>query len=102
MRRNNVNAFYTSTDIDVAVRMLKHYQIEYVIVGNYEVKRYDVTNVQRDLNIESGLAKFPEMVDLGILLPVYQEDGQTIYQVIPQGVENYFLTYLIDIDNTGR
>lgn len=101
MRRNNMNAFYLSEDIDVAVRMLKHYDVDYVILGNYEIKRYDITNAQRELGSTSGLDKFPEMVNLGILKPVYQENNQTIYQVDHDGVRDYFITRIISNDNTG-
>jgi YYY domain-containing protein len=91
-RRNNVNAFYLTPDIDVATRMLKHYGVQYIIVGSYELKRYDISPAIRETGVTSGIDKFAQMVDLGILTPVYQENGQTIYQVNVDGVKDYLLT----------
>ena len=100
-RRNNVNAFYLTTEVDVAAQMLKHYDVEYIILGSYELKRYDISAAVRETGVTSGIDKFAEMVDLGILAPVYQVDGQTIYQVNREGLRQYFLTSVAERGNQG-
>lgn len=70
-RNANVNWFYETTDIARAWNMLQHYGVEYVIVGNYERAYYN----------DAGLAKFPQMVELGLLEPVFTSGDSTIYRV---------------------
>lgn len=68
----NVNAFYTTRDISAAMDILRHYDIEYVIVSQYEKVRYGETG---------GLDKFDWMSEQSILDVAYQRDEATIYQV---------------------
>jgi uncharacterized membrane protein len=67
----NVNAFYTTTDIDVAWDILRFYDVSYVIVGNLERAYYP----------PDGLAKFDEMVERGLLNVVYEEGDTLVYHV---------------------
>ncbi len=89
-RRANVNAFYTSTDIDIAVKMLRHYNVSYIIVSDYERQRYGITN---------GLDKFDDMVGLGLLRLVYQQGQAAIYEVIPDALDRVFLTRLLETES---
>ena len=67
----NVNAFYTTTDISTAWDILRHYDVSYVIVSNLERAYYP----------REGLAKFDQMVQLGLLDVVYQEGNARVYRV---------------------
>lgn len=71
-RGANVNAFYTTPEINVAVDMLRHYNVTYVIVSSLELGRYGDSG---------GLAKFDVMVNQGLLSVAYQEGDATIYEV---------------------
>jgi YYY domain-containing protein len=73
-RRSNINAFYGTTDLDAAWRILDHYGVGYVIVGELE----------RAYHPEAGLAKFEQMVSIGLLDKVYDVNNTAVYQVIPQ------------------
>jgi hypothetical protein len=80
-RLDNVRAFYTLPDIDVAWNIIQFYDIEYVIVGTFERIIYeDIKNpdpmapeagMRHDL--QPGITKFETMVELGLLEKVYQQ-----------------------------
>lgn len=70
-RNANVNAFYQTTSIGTAWEMLQHYRVDYVVVGKLEQAYY----------LPEGLAKFRQMVDLGLLEPVFEQGSSTIYRV---------------------
>jgi YYY domain-containing protein len=69
-REANINAFYTTTDIDTAWNILRHYDVTYIIVGGYEKAYYPA----------AGLAKFDQMAERGMLKVVYQQGANTIYE----------------------
>jgi YYY domain-containing protein len=81
-RRANVNAFYTTRDIDEAVDVLHHYEVRYIIVTAYEQARYTYTG---------GLDKFLAMVDDGLLTVAYEEEDALIYEVIPDALQDYLI-----------
>ncbi len=66
-----VAAFYDTTDIELAVNTLRRYNVSYVIVGGLERAYFD----------PAGIAKFEQMLDLGLLRTAYENAGTTIYQV---------------------
>jgi YYY domain-containing protein len=70
-RNANVNGFYETTSIPLAWAILQRYNVEYVIVGAYERAYYS----------DAGLAKFDQMVDLGMLTVVFESGDSVIYQV---------------------
>jgi uncharacterized membrane protein len=72
-RGANVNAFYQTTSIGTAWDIIQFYHIQYVIVGKLERAYY----------LEQGLAKFDQMVEQGLLEPVYQQGSSTVYRVNP-------------------
>ncbi|MFO7320532.1 MAG: DUF2298 domain-containing protein [Chloroflexota bacterium] len=67
----NVNAFYMTLDIPTAWDILRHYDVSYVIVSGLERAYYPPEN----------LAKFDQMVEMGLLDVAYQEGNATIYRV---------------------
>ena len=88
----NVNAFYTTTDIPTAAHLLQYYDVRYIIVSDYELRRY----VPVDGTQPSGIDKFAEMVDLGLLRVAYHEGDATIYEVLPEQLEAYYVANLLE------
>ncbi|MCA9914902.1 MAG: hypothetical protein KC496_16225, partial [Anaerolineae bacterium] len=72
-RENNVHYLYNTQDIPSAVEMLRYYQVRYIIVSDMERAIYPA----------SGLAKFDQMVQMGILTEAYQREGAIVYEVNP-------------------
>lgn len=79
-RLNNIDAFYTSPDIGVAWNLIQFYNTEYIVLGSFERIIYedvkdpvasDPTPMFRSGQSE-GIAKFQEMVDLGLLEVAYE------------------------------
>jgi YYY domain-containing protein len=62
-RIGNANNFYRTDDIDQAWRILRHYDVTYVIVGSLENARYPTIG---------DMAKLQEMVNRGWLEVVYE------------------------------
>lgn len=71
MRVANVNAFYQTTELRTAWNILAFYDVQYIIVSDLERAYY----------MPQGLAKFDNMVTLGLLEVVYQEGNSTVYRV---------------------
>jgi YYY domain-containing protein len=70
-RVNQVNEFFSTTNIDDAKALLQQYTVQYIIVGQLEKANYS----------EDGLIKFSEYD--GILWEkVFSNSGTTIYQVL--------------------
>jgi len=67
----NINAFYTTTDIPTAWDILRYYHVDYVVVSGLERAWY----------APEGLAKFGQMVELGLLEVVYHQGNATVYRV---------------------
>ncbi len=68
----DVQALYTTTDIEEAMRILDKYDVQYVYVGQLEYVYYDI----------NGLNKFDRMVEAGYLAEVYRNGGTSIYEVV--------------------
>jgi YYY domain-containing protein len=71
-RGSNVNAFYNTTDIAAAWRILDFYDVDYIIVGALERIYYP----------PASLAKLDQMVGQGLLREVYRDGEDRIYQVV--------------------
>ena len=80
-RDTNIRLFYDTPDVDVAVDMLHHYDVKYIISSGLE-------QVQSD---PEGLAKFDRMVDQGLLSVAYATIGGTIYHVNEDAVLQYLV-----------
>jgi uncharacterized membrane protein len=74
-RINQVNQFYNTTDVSVALGFLRRYQVKYIVVGDLERAYY----------APEGLSKFQQMVQDGKLQVAFGAAGAsevTIYQVL--------------------
>jgi YYY domain-containing protein len=69
----NVAAMYNITDIATVWKMLKFYNVEYIIEGKLEAITYT----------PEGRAKWDTMVQRGLLEVVFENNGDRIYHVIP-------------------
>jgi len=78
-REQNIKYFYNTDDISNAARILKHYEVAYVIVSGMESVMYN----------PEGIAKFGQMTDLGMLETVYLRGQAQIYQVNPEAIDAY-------------
>lgn len=72
-RYANIVAFYNTQSVDYAWDFLQFYNVRYIVVGNIERAYYR----------PERLAKFDDMVTMGLLSIVYQEGNTTLYQVNP-------------------
>ncbi|MDX2079063.1 MAG: DUF2298 domain-containing protein [bacterium] len=81
-RAANVNSFYSTLDIVTASDILRFYNVSYVVVTDYETKRYGATG---------GLIKFGEMVERGLLTVEYQNELTTIYGVNQSALYELFI-----------
>jgi uncharacterized membrane protein len=72
-RGANVFAMYNLTDIPVVWRMLRFYKVQYIVVAKLERATYQA----------EGLAKFAQMAEMGLLEAKYEQNGDTIYRVLP-------------------
>ncbi|GAB4518358.1 MAG: hypothetical protein OHK0046_25890 [Anaerolineae bacterium] len=90
-RAANVNAFYTTTSIAQAVRILRAYDVRYIVVTPYEKARYDAERYG-----QPTLAKFDEMVERGILSVAYNEGESTIYEVNQPMLDAVFVAALLN------
>ena len=70
-RDNDVSTFYSTTDIQKALTLIRRYNARYIILGQLERSYYD----------PAGLAKFQQMVDNGFLRIAYRDAGTTVYAV---------------------
>lgn len=70
-RRANIHALYSTDDSELAWKMLRFYQVRYVIVSGLERAWYPA----------AGLEKFGRMVSQGRLDKVFEQGGAVIYEV---------------------
>jgi uncharacterized membrane protein len=77
----NTNAFYVTPNIDTAWRILRFYNVRYVVVGQLERGRY--ISQTTDAYTFDGIRKFDQMVTEGLLTVVYEDavNQTVIYQV---------------------
>jgi YYY domain-containing protein len=69
-RGREVDAFYTSQDVDQAQRFLRRYSVQYVILGQLERNYYPAAGLRK---LQSGLG--------GALEVAYENEQLTIYRV---------------------
>jgi YYY domain-containing protein len=70
-RQQDVNTFYNTQSPEIALNILKRYEVDYVILAPYE----------RAYMLPEGAGKFERMVERGWLEMVYQDGPSTIYRV---------------------
>ena len=78
-REANVRQFYATGSIDIAVDLIHHFSVKYIIVSDYEAAHAT----------PQGLAKFQQMVNRGLLTVAYAVDGGTIYEVQETALLDY-------------
>ncbi len=71
-RERDVDQLYSTPDPWSAKAVLDRYDVSYVYVGDLERITYD----------PGGIEKFEKMVEIGLLRPVYTNEGVTIYEVV--------------------
>ena len=81
-REQNVRKFYDTPHIDVAMDILNHFNVKYIIRSGLEEVH----------STEGGLEKFDRMVEQGLLSIAYAIDGGVIYHVN----EDAMMTYLLE------
>ncbi len=69
-RAEDVTEIYNTTDVDRTLKLLRVYQVGYLVVGDLERAVYDSV----------GLEKFRIMEEQSLLRKVFQNQGVTIYQ----------------------
>lgn len=72
----NTNNIYTTADIEHTWRMLRHYNVQYVVVGSLENARY---------GLGGGLSKFQQMENRGWLEQVYETTATQPDPLDPSG-----------------
>ena len=80
-REKNIQQFYNTADIDIAVDIIHHFDIKYIIRSGLEEVHTSA----------EGLAKFDRMVDAGLLSVAYVIEGGTIYAVNEEALFNYLV-----------
>ncbi len=81
-REANIQQFYNTADIDIAVDIIHHFDIRFIIRSGLE-------EVQ---STEEGLEKFDRMLDTGLLKVAFLTEGGMIYEVDEAAV----FAYLVD------
>ena len=80
-REKNIQQFYNTADIDIAVDIIRHFDIKYIIRSGLEEVH----------STEQGLAKFVRMVDAGLLDIAFVTEGGLIYEVNEDAIFNYLV-----------
>ena len=80
-REKNIQQFYNSADIDIAVDIIRHFDISYIIRSGLEEVH----------STEPGLAKFDRMVAAGLLDIAFVTEGGMIYEANEQAVFDYLV-----------
>jgi uncharacterized membrane protein len=83
-----VDAFYTTTDVQAAQEFLRKYNVRYIIVGQLELAKYTPGNPPPPAiplvpaGSPNGLLKF-EALDGSFWKAVYRDNQTVVYQVLP-------------------
>ena len=80
-RERNIHQFYDTGDIDIAVDIIHHFQIKYIIRSGLEEVH----------SMPEGLEKFEFMVEIGLLEIAYEVEGGKIYQVNDDALMQYLV-----------
>ena len=80
-RDQNVRDFYDTPDVDIAVDILNHFDVKYIIRSGLE-------EIQ---SRAEGLEKLDRMVEKGLLAVAYAIEGGTIFQVNDNALHEYLV-----------
>ena len=80
-RERNIQQFYNTSNIDVAVDIIHHFDVEYIIRSGLEEVH----------STPEGLDKLDSMVDIGLLSVSYEVAGGKIYRVNEEALFQYLV-----------
>ncbi len=80
-RERNIQQFYNTADIDIAIDIIHHFDIKYIISSGLEAVQ----------STAEGLAKFERMAAAGLLNVAYETDGGMIYEVDDEALFDYLV-----------
>ncbi|MCY4063699.1 MAG: DUF2298 domain-containing protein [Chloroflexi bacterium] len=80
-REKNILQFYNTADIDIAVDIIRHFDIKYIIRSGLEEVH----------STAHGLAKFERMVAAGLLDIAFVTEGGIIYEVNEEAMFHYLV-----------
>lgn len=80
-RERNIQQFYNSADIDIAIDIIQHFDIKYIIRSGLETVQ----------STEEGLAKFDRMLEMDLLKLAFVTEGGMIYEVNEDAVFAYLV-----------
>ena len=80
-RERNIQKFYNTADIDIAVDIIRHFDIKYIIRSGLEEVH----------STGEGLAKFDRMVDAGLLDAAFVTEGGMIYEANEDAIFRYLV-----------
>ena len=84
-RERNIQQFYNSPDIDIAVDIINHFDIKYIIRSGLEEIQATAEGLQKfDRMVEAGLLEVAFAIEGGMIYQVH-EKAIFIYQMGPQG-----------------
>jgi uncharacterized membrane protein len=76
-RVNEVSAFYSTPDVQIALEFLKKYDVKYIVVGQLERNVYPAIP-----ELPNGLDKFKQYEGVHWQV-IYNDANTTIYEVFP-------------------
>ena len=71
-RAANVTAFFTTSDIEDAIKILNTYEVKYIILGPLEHALYNRADESDPAQFVNGYTKFDALIDLGFLEVVFE------------------------------
>lgn len=80
-REDNVNFLYVTQNIVQAVDMLRHFDVQYIVLSDMELTMYP----------SSGIAKFTTMREMGLLEQVFAHGSARIYRVNEAAMDDFSL-----------
>ena len=80
-REKNIQQFYNTGDIDIAVDIIRHFDIKYIIRSGLEEVH----------STAQGLEKFERMVDDGLLDRAFVTEGGIIYEANEEAIFDYLV-----------
>ncbi|MGB1287690.1 MAG: DUF2298 domain-containing protein, partial [Aggregatilineales bacterium] len=78
-REANVKFFYNTSDVGLAVNILRQYDVSYVIAGRMEAI----------MTTPEGLEKFRQMVEMDLLDIVFEDGDSTIFEVSQERLDEF-------------
>jgi YYY domain-containing protein len=90
-REQNIKFAYNSPNIPETVKILRHYDVRYVIVSDAEIAQMT----------SEGLNKFETMVEMGLFEVVYERGEAWVYHIRQDALDNFALDSLAFQESLG-